>query len=1053
LVAAIVDGSIHIVGTGTATITATQAAQGNYAAAEAVTQDLTITPAALQLTVDNQNRTYGQANPELTYSYTGFITGDSESSLTALPVLSTTADAGSLPGDYPITAIGAASPNYTISVTGGTLTVLASTDATLSALAVSTGTLSPSFDPAVNSYGVTVGNTITTISLTPAITEATATATVNGAAVNSGNTSAAIPLTVGDNPIPVVVTAQDGSTANTYTVTVTRSGPPSTMAGLGITLNAGTPLVQTQGPANVNVSSTVAYSVSSIKVKAYVLEAHATITVNGAPQANNVLSDPIALAVGTNIINVVGTAQDGVTTRSYRITVTRNSPSANIADVSIALSPNITLNTTSGSADFNYAASVANTVSNITVTPTATSPVATIKLNGATVATGTANPIALNAGTNTIDVTGTSQDGTVTKSYRITITRAFAGSNMAGLGVTLNAGTPLVQTGGPANVNVSSTVAYSVSTIKVKAYVLEAHATIKINGAPQANNVLSDPIALGIGDNIINVVGTAQDGITTRTYRITVTRTAPPANIADVSFTLSPNITLTTVSGSADFNYAATVANTISNLVITPTAASPSATITVNGTVVTTGTAYGPIALNTGINTIDIVGTSQDGTVTKSYRITITRGMPGSNMAGLGITLNAGTPLVQVSGPADVNSTSTVANGISSISVKAYVLEPNATITINGAPQVSNVLSDPIALSVGDNIINVVGTAQDAITTRSYRITVTRSAPAVDVADLMIALNPNTPLTQVSGSADVNYTAAVANSVTQVSVIPTAASTTATITVNGTAVATGTASGPIALSTGTNIINVVGTSQDGTAIKTYRITLTRAQPGSNVAGLGITLSEGTRLVQTAGPANVNVSSTVANSITSVRVKAYVLEAHATITLNGAPQANNVLSGPIALAVGDNIINVLGTAQDGTTTRSYRVTVTRAAPSLFAFNPHAPGSFSDTKEIKTPADGNDGVVVHQGVSPNGDGMNDFLAIEGVSAYPDNKLSIMNASGALVFETKGYGTTGSNLFDGHSNKNGSLLKPGTYFYALEYRVDKESKRKTGYIILKY
>jgi gliding motility-associated-like protein len=96
--------------------------------------------------------------------------------------------------------------------------------------------------------------------------------------------------------------------------------------------------------------------------------------------------------------------------------------------------------------------------------------------------------------------------------------------------------------------------------------------------------------------------------------------------------------------------------------------------------------------------------------------------------------------------------------------------------------------------------------------------------------------------------------------------------------------------------------------------------------------------------------------------------------------------------------------------------------------------------------------NDGVVVHQGVSPNGDGSNDFLSIEGISAYSGNKLSIMNANGALVFETKDYGKNSSNLFDGHSNKNGALLKPGTYFYSLEYKAGKE-KRKTGYIILKY
>jgi hypothetical protein len=207
--------------------------------------------------------------------------------------------------------------------------------------------------------------------------------------------------------------------------------------------DAGTPLLQTTGPANVNVSSTVAYNISSIRVKAYVLEAHATITINGEPQANNVLSDPIALSVGTNIINVIGAAEDGITKRSYRITVTGNAASANIADVSIVLNPNITLTTTTGSADFNYAASVANTLSELTVTPTATSPLATIKVNGVTVATGTATgPISLNPGVNTIDVMGTSQDATVTKIYRITITRACPGSNVAGLGITLNGGTP-----------------------------------------------------------------------------------------------------------------------------------------------------------------------------------------------------------------------------------------------------------------------------------------------------------------------------------------------------------------------------------------------------------------------------------------------------------------------------------------------------------------------------------------------------------------------------------------------------------------------------------
>jgi hypothetical protein len=58
--------------------------------------------------------------------------------------------------------------------------------------------------------------------VSPASTQANATITVNGSSVLSGNTSTAIPLNVGSNSITAVVTAQDGSTAKTYTVTVTR---------------------------------------------------------------------------------------------------------------------------------------------------------------------------------------------------------------------------------------------------------------------------------------------------------------------------------------------------------------------------------------------------------------------------------------------------------------------------------------------------------------------------------------------------------------------------------------------------------------------------------------------------------------------------------------------------------------------------------------------------------------------------------------------------------------------------------------------------------------
>ena len=59
--------------------------------------------------------------------------------------------------------------------------------------------------------------------MTPSVTDATATVTVNGTTVASGSASGAISLSVGSNTITTVVTAQDGVTTSTYTVSVTRA--------------------------------------------------------------------------------------------------------------------------------------------------------------------------------------------------------------------------------------------------------------------------------------------------------------------------------------------------------------------------------------------------------------------------------------------------------------------------------------------------------------------------------------------------------------------------------------------------------------------------------------------------------------------------------------------------------------------------------------------------------------------------------------------------------------------------------------------------------------
>lgn len=83
---------------------------------------LTVNPAALTITADNQSRDYGDANPVLSVTYAGFKNSDSESVVSGLNV-TTPATAASDVGTFAITPAGGTATNYTITHTPGTLTV------------------------------------------------------------------------------------------------------------------------------------------------------------------------------------------------------------------------------------------------------------------------------------------------------------------------------------------------------------------------------------------------------------------------------------------------------------------------------------------------------------------------------------------------------------------------------------------------------------------------------------------------------------------------------------------------------------------------------------------------------------------------------------------------------------------------------------------------------------------------------------------------------------------------------------------------------------------
>ena len=107
---------------GNYTITPSGATDSNYAVSF-VTAQFSITKATLTATAEANSKTYGDANPAFTITYTGFKGSDNVSVLDTAPTASSTADGTTNVGTATITPSGGSDNNYTFSYANGTLTI------------------------------------------------------------------------------------------------------------------------------------------------------------------------------------------------------------------------------------------------------------------------------------------------------------------------------------------------------------------------------------------------------------------------------------------------------------------------------------------------------------------------------------------------------------------------------------------------------------------------------------------------------------------------------------------------------------------------------------------------------------------------------------------------------------------------------------------------------------------------------------------------------------------------------------------------------------------
>ncbi len=208
----------------------------------------------------------------------------------------------------------------------------ASTDAELSALSLSPGTLDPAFDRMTDSYTASVEHLQSPITLI-----ATASDPVNAKvefldgddmplADADGNTAGhQVDLAVGENTSKIKVTAEDGLTTRTYTLVVTRAGPNTDLSDLRVNGVSVPGFDSDVKYKSSGVQRGVAASVAQATIEGVTDDPDAAVAYLGTDTDEMTDGHQVNLSEGRNEISIVVTAAGGVTTRTYLLSVNRGS--------------------------------------------------------------------------------------------------------------------------------------------------------------------------------------------------------------------------------------------------------------------------------------------------------------------------------------------------------------------------------------------------------------------------------------------------------------------------------------------------------------------------------------------------------------------------------------------------------------------------------------------------------------------------------------------------------------------------------------------------------
>ena len=675
---------------------------------------------------------------------------------------------GNTAGDYHVTlnALGLAGP-LTTSLQYGV-------NCDLHDLVISAGAFDKAFSPVTTEYAVSLDHRVSSITLTPTVSDLDAKVRVNDIEVVSGSPSNPILLQEGINTVHVVVTALSGKT-KTYRVTVTRQAAisPTLTAHASIDANR---RVKVNGTVSSGAGQTISLLITG--PGGYVEYAGATVSTYGGNYSFSYTLSGATKGRFSVSVRALGVAQIVTTYFDYGNDARLQSLSLSNGSLSPWFSSDVTF----------YTVDVGSEVSHINVVPTPTDADARIKVNDMYVNGGTVSSlIALKSGVNTISIDLTAQDGVTARAYTVVVNREEK-QLPAGISVT-------AQIDREKQVTVSGTTASPGQQVSVmitdpsgKIEYLNS-TTSGTAGLFQVSYTMSNSTK-GRYDVTVRGFGLTSPELTYFIY--------DPDNADLRQLTISNGILIPGFAPAVD-QYITFVGHSISSIRVVPTAAAPDAIIRVNGMAVSSGESSGSLDLAVGENRITIVVTSQDGSRSKTYSLTVKREpyIPSDNANLGGLAISSGT-LSPAFTAGTTNYTVSVGNAINSLTVTPTVADGYATARVNGVVVASGTASGAIGLVVGDNIISVVVTAESGFT-RTYTITVTREA----------ALSSDASLSSlgIAGEGDgeaaifwapafapheAEYTITASMFLLNITLYPTVNEGHATVTINGTPVESGT---------------------------------------------------------------------------------------------------------------------------------------------------------------------------------------------------------------------------------------------------------------------